>query len=38
MLLGGSFILGAIIMVMALIHFALADGADDVATALHCKH
>jgi len=33
MLLGGSFILGAIIMVMALIHFALADGADDVAPA-----
>jgi hypothetical protein len=31
MLLGGSFILGAVIMVMALIHFALADGADDVA-------
>jgi hypothetical protein len=33
MLLGGSFILGAIIMVMAMIHFALADGADDVAPA-----
>ena len=33
MLLGGSFILGAVIMVMALIHFALADGADDVAPA-----
>ena len=32
-LLGGSFILGAIIMVMAMIHFALADGADDVAPA-----
>jgi hypothetical protein len=31
MLLGGSFILGAVIMVMALIHFALVDGADDVA-------
>ena len=31
--LGGSFILGAIIMVMAMIHFALADGADDVAPA-----
>ena len=31
MMLGGSFILGAVIMVMALIHFALADGADDVA-------
>jgi hypothetical protein len=31
MLLGGSFLLGAVIMVMALIHFALADGADDVA-------
>ena len=30
MLLGGSFILGAIIMVMALIHFALVDGADNV--------
>jgi hypothetical protein len=30
MLLGGSFILGAVIMVMALIHFALADGAGDV--------
>jgi hypothetical protein len=30
MLLGGSFILGAVIMVMAMIHFALADGADDV--------
>ncbi|MBA2384362.1 MAG: hypothetical protein H0V68_06840 [Actinobacteria bacterium] len=29
LLLGGSFILGAIIMIMALIHFALADGADD---------
>jgi hypothetical protein len=27
-LLGGSFILGASIMVMALVHFALADGAD----------
>jgi hypothetical protein len=33
MLLGGSYILGAVIMVMALIHFALADGADDVAPA-----
>jgi hypothetical protein len=33
MLLGGSFILGAIIMVMAMIHFALADGADNVAPA-----
>jgi hypothetical protein len=33
MLLGGSFILGAIIMVMAMIHFALVDGADDVAPA-----
>jgi hypothetical protein len=31
MLLGGSYILGAVIMVMAMIHFALADGADDVA-------
>jgi hypothetical protein len=30
MMLGGSFILGAVIMVMAMIHFALADGADDV--------
>lgn len=30
MLLGGSFILGAIIMVMAMIHFALADGAGNV--------
>jgi hypothetical protein len=33
MFLGGSFILGAIIMVMAMIHFALADGAGDVAPA-----
>lgn len=33
MLLGGSFILGAIIMIMAMIHFALVDGADDVAPA-----
>ena len=33
MLLGGSFVLGAIIMVMAMIHFALADGAGDVAPA-----
>jgi hypothetical protein len=33
LLLGGSFVLGAVIMVMALIHFALADGADDVAPA-----
>jgi hypothetical protein len=33
LLLGGSFILGAIIMVMAMIHFALADGAGDVAPA-----
>ena len=33
LLLGGSYMLGAVIMVMALIHFALADGADDVAPA-----
>jgi hypothetical protein len=33
LLLGGSYILGAVIMVMALIHFALADGADDVTPA-----
>lgn len=33
LLLGGSFILGAIIMVLAMIHFSLADGAGDVAPA-----
>ena len=30
LLLGGSYILGAVIMAMALIHFALADGGNDV--------
>ncbi|MDQ3993692.1 MAG: hypothetical protein M3265_02720 [Actinomycetota bacterium] len=33
LLLGGSFILGAVIMLMALIHFALADGGNDIAPA-----
>lgn len=33
LLLGGSFILGAVIVGMALIHFALTDGADDVSPA-----
>ena len=30
LLLGGSYILGAVIMAMALVHFALADGGNDV--------
>lgn len=30
LLLGGSYILGAVIMAMALIHFAMADGGNDV--------